>query len=82
MYHFELRYVSHVCMVCFLYTKVSIRYMGSWVSIYEMDDMVSSIKVRAHIRQENHSCTRIGDQDRYKNIPNHVTDHFDSHVDV
>ena len=56
--------------------------MGSWVSIYEMDDMFSSIKVGTNVRQQEHSCTRIGNQDRDQNITDHVTDHPNSHVHV
>ena len=56
--------------------------MGSWVSIYEMDDMFSSIKVRTHIRQENHGCTRIGNQDGDEDISNHITDHSNTDVQV
>ena len=56
--------------------------MGSWVSIYEMDDMVSSIKVRTHVRQQEHGCTWVGNQDGHKNITDHITDHSNTDVDV
>ena len=80
MYHFELRYTSHVCMVCWLYTKVSISDMGSWLSTY--DDIFSSIEVRTHIRQEDHGCTRVGNQDGNEDISNHITDHLNTDVQV